>query len=93
MAEAFPPVSHKNMPHAETARIKALNQKRDSLFDKVEAVNDELARLVEYEQRKVFSAFKKVVSAEAIALYARDTAPALDLPPQQANTTNRKKTS
>ena len=43
------------------------------------AINTELERLVEHEQRKVFAAFKNNLRAEAIGLHARDTSPPLDL--------------
>lgn len=78
MADAFPPVNHTHMPHTETARMKSLRQDRQNQVDQIVAINAELNRLVEHEQRKVFAAFKNVVRAEAVGLHARDTSPPLD---------------
>lgn len=78
-ADAHPPVNHTHMPHMETARMKVLRVDRQRLLDQVVAINAELERLVEHEQRKVFAAFKNTLRAEAIGLHARDTSPPLDL--------------
>lgn len=72
-------VDHTHMPHAETARMKLLRKDRLALLAQVSAIDTDLARLVEHEQRKVFSAFKNAVRAEAIGLHARDTSPPLEL--------------
>ena len=78
-ADAHPPVNHTHMPHSETQRMKALRVDLQRLLDQVVAINAELERLVEHEQRKVFAAFKNNLRAEAIGLHARDTSPPLDL--------------
>lgn len=78
-ADAHPPVNHTHMPHSETQRMKALRVDRQRLLDQVVAINTELERLVEHEQRKVFAAFKNTLRAQAIGLHARDTSPPLDL--------------
>lgn len=77
--DAMAMVQHTHMPHTETARMKGLRKDRLLLLDKVAAIDSELARLVEHEQRKVFAAFKSAVRIEAIGLHALDTSPPLDL--------------
>lgn len=79
MADAFPLVTHSHMPHTETARMKALRQDRQNLVDQVVAINAELDRLVEHEQRKVFAAFKRELVAQALAVHTRANGPSLDL--------------
>lgn len=75
----YPTVKHTDMPHDETARMKALRQKKNALLDQVVAIDIELARLVEHEQRKVFAAFKRDVGDRALNKFFRESQPSLDI--------------
>lgn len=79
MADAFPLVTHEHMPHTETARMKALRDQKHALLDQVVAIEIEMARLVDHEQRKVFAAFKRELVAQALAVHTRATGPSLDI--------------
>lgn len=75
MHAPHPPVTHAHMPYFETARMKALQQKKLHILVQMEDIDSEIRRLVELEQRKVFAAFKASLATTPIEQHSLELDP------------------
>ena len=61
----YPKVTHCHMPVFDTVRMGALHARRRALQEGIQAIDAELARLVELEQLKAFAHYQQVLTQAA----------------------------
>ena len=61
----YPKVTHCHMPVFDTVRMGALHARRRALQEGIQAIDAELARLVELEQLKAFAHYQQMLTQAA----------------------------